>query len=444
MRRRLDIAASLVATPELMFLDEPTTGLDPRSRNQVWAIIRALVGAGTTVLLCTQYLDEADQLADGIAVIDQGKVIAEGTPPSSRLRSARRPPHPPARSRAAAARRAGRRQSLACEVHLEPDPAALSAPCASADQAAEVVGELSRAGDLGRELLPRPAEPRRGFPRPDRAHGQGPEGHGETTTEEQDQTSRSSAPPSERFASDEHPETQAPQALALQEPELARLLATSRPPGASALSATLTFGWRGMLKVKHVPEQLIDVTITPVMFAPALHLPVRRRDRRVDRRLPRLRPPGVLVIAVLFTTVYSGVAINTDLTKGVVDRFRSLPIWPSPRSSGPARRQRPLPGRRHRDHRPRPDPRLPARQRRSGSARLGRRSSCSSRSGFPGCSRPWACHAIPERDDERRLHEHLPAHLPQQRLRRAGHPAGGLEAFVNANPISIWSAPAAA
>ena len=63
-----------------MFLDEPTTGLDPRSRNQVWDIIRALVAEGTTILLCTQYLDEADQLADGIAVIDHGKVIAEGTP----------------------------------------------------------------------------------------------------------------------------------------------------------------------------------------------------------------------------------------------------------------------------------------------------------------------------------------------------------------------------
>ena len=80
MRRRLDVAASLVVTPELMFLDEPTTGLDPRSRNQVWDIIRALVDQGTTILLCTQYLDEADQLAEGIAVIDRGKVIAEGTP----------------------------------------------------------------------------------------------------------------------------------------------------------------------------------------------------------------------------------------------------------------------------------------------------------------------------------------------------------------------------
>ena len=80
MRRRLDIAGSLIVTPELMFLDEPTTGIDPRSRNQVWDIIRTLVASGTTVLLTTQYLEEADQLADRLAVIDHGKVIAEGTP----------------------------------------------------------------------------------------------------------------------------------------------------------------------------------------------------------------------------------------------------------------------------------------------------------------------------------------------------------------------------
>ncbi|GAB1824129.1 ATP-binding cassette domain-containing protein [Herbidospora sp. RD11066] len=80
MRRRLDIAATLLNTPRLMFLDEPTTGLDPRSRNQVWDIIRAVVSYGTTVLLTTQYLDEADQLASRIGVIDHGKLIAEGTP----------------------------------------------------------------------------------------------------------------------------------------------------------------------------------------------------------------------------------------------------------------------------------------------------------------------------------------------------------------------------
>ena len=79
MRRRIDIAASMLRTPDLLFLDEPTTGLDPRSRGQVWDIIRTLVAGGTTVLLTTQYLEEADQLADRIAVIDHGRVIAEGT-----------------------------------------------------------------------------------------------------------------------------------------------------------------------------------------------------------------------------------------------------------------------------------------------------------------------------------------------------------------------------
>ncbi|WP_116081158.1 ATP-binding cassette domain-containing protein [Agromyces sp. PvR057] len=79
MRRRLDLAASLIAQPPLIFLDEPTTGLDPRTRIQMWETIRRLVSSGSTVLLTTQYLDEADQLADRIAVIDRGRVVAEGT-----------------------------------------------------------------------------------------------------------------------------------------------------------------------------------------------------------------------------------------------------------------------------------------------------------------------------------------------------------------------------
>jgi len=80
MRRRLDLAASLVGRPRVLYLDEPTTGLDPHSRNEVWAMIRRLVADGTTVLLTTQYLDEADQLAHDIVVVDQGRVIATGTP----------------------------------------------------------------------------------------------------------------------------------------------------------------------------------------------------------------------------------------------------------------------------------------------------------------------------------------------------------------------------
>src|ERR1700733_9480000 len=80
MRRRLDLAAALVARPTVLFLDEPTTGLDPQSRNDLWEVIESLVGGGTTVLLTTQYLEEADRLATDLVVIDHGRVIAEGTP----------------------------------------------------------------------------------------------------------------------------------------------------------------------------------------------------------------------------------------------------------------------------------------------------------------------------------------------------------------------------
>ncbi|MFE9836427.1 ATP-binding cassette domain-containing protein [Streptomyces sp. NPDC005551] len=79
MRRRLDLAASLITEPEVLFLDEPTTGLDPRGRAEVWAAVRSLVGGGTTVLLTTQYLEEADQLADRVSVVDRGRVVADGT-----------------------------------------------------------------------------------------------------------------------------------------------------------------------------------------------------------------------------------------------------------------------------------------------------------------------------------------------------------------------------
>jgi len=146
MRRRLDLAASIVVTPQLMFLDEPTTGLDPRSRNQVWSIIRALVAEGTTILLCTQYLEEADQLADGIAVIDQGTVIAEGTPGqlkasvgSGALRVRLLDP----------AQRPDAQQLLDRQLGnttLDADPAALSASCSDADRAAAAIAGLARSG----------------------------------------------------------------------------------------------------------------------------------------------------------------------------------------------------------------------------------------------------------------------------------------------------------
>ncbi|WP_448608894.1 ABC transporter permease [Geodermatophilus sp. URMC 60] len=109
------------------------------------------------------------------------------------------------------------------------------------------------------------------------------------------------------------------------------IASTARPPRPGPLSTALTFGWRGMLKIKHVPEQLMDVTITPVLFVLMFTYLFGGALAGSTSAYLQYVLPGILVMSVVFTTVYSGVALNTDLTKGVVDRFRSLPIWrPAP------------------------------------------------------------------------------------------------------------------
>jgi len=111
----------------------------------------------------------------------------------------------------------------------------------------------------------------------------------------------------------------------------AALAPSARPPRPSAVAATLAFGWRGLLKVKHVPEQLLDVTVTPVLFLLMFTYLFGGAVAGSTQEYLQYLLPGVLVQSVLFTCVYSGVALNTDVTKGVVDRFRSLPIWrPAP------------------------------------------------------------------------------------------------------------------
>ncbi len=147
MRRRLDIAASIVVTPALLFLDEPTTGLDPRSRNQVWEIVRVLVGEGTTVLLTTQHLEEADQLAGRIAIIDRGRVIAEGT--SNELKQQVGTGSLHVRLRDEAQRPDAERvlaDALGTAMVTGGDPTVLTARTADPDRVAHALSALSHAG----------------------------------------------------------------------------------------------------------------------------------------------------------------------------------------------------------------------------------------------------------------------------------------------------------
>jgi ABC-2 type transport system ATP-binding protein len=147
MRRRLDLAASLITRPPLIFLDEPTTGLDPRTRGQMWDTIRGLVTDGCTVLLTTQYLDEADQLAGRIAVIDRGRKVAEGTPDelkSSVGNSTLQLQLAPGADQELA--RQIVRRAVGTDPILTPESGRLNVPLASADGAADVLIGLRQAG----------------------------------------------------------------------------------------------------------------------------------------------------------------------------------------------------------------------------------------------------------------------------------------------------------
>jgi ABC-2 type transport system ATP-binding protein len=147
MRRRLDIAASLLLTPELLFLDEPTTGLDPRSRNQVWDIVRAIAAEGTTVLLTTQYLEEADRLADRLAVIDHGRLIAEGTSRELKASVGGRTVHvrvaDPARCEHASALL---QKALGHDVHAGAEPGTLAVQVSRDDLVPQALAALAAQG----------------------------------------------------------------------------------------------------------------------------------------------------------------------------------------------------------------------------------------------------------------------------------------------------------
>jgi ABC-2 type transport system ATP-binding protein len=140
MRRRLDLAVSLVAAPPVLFLDEPTTGLDPRSRVELWDVLRELVNGGTTLLLTTQYLEEADHLADQIVVIDRGSVIASGTPSQLKQEAGRASVVMTVKSAADLSRAEHLLRANSTEVHVEQSSRRLTAQ-------ADGLGDMTRIAD---------------------------------------------------------------------------------------------------------------------------------------------------------------------------------------------------------------------------------------------------------------------------------------------------------
>ncbi|MGI8448087.1 MAG: ATP-binding cassette domain-containing protein [Streptosporangiaceae bacterium] len=317
MRRRLDLAASVIVRADLLFLDEPTTGLDPVSRAQVWEIIRSIVAGGATVLLTTQYMDEADALADRIAVIDHGTVIAEGTTGalkasvgSGTLRIRLADPA----QRPDAGRLLTRFLDVAVQAGADPAaltarvPAGLSARPAS-ERVAAAVTELARMGIAVGEFA-----------------------FGQPSLDEVFLALTGHSGAGQR----EHPGdglmTPATPGPAISTQTLRPMLPSGpRPRPPSALSASAAFGWRALLKIKHVPEQLFDVIAIPVVFTLMFTYLFGGALAGSASRYLQFILPGTLVMAVVLVTMYAGVGLNADASKGVSDRFRSLPIWrPAP------------------------------------------------------------------------------------------------------------------
>ena len=311
MRRRLDLAVSLITRPPLIFLDEPTTGLDPRTRGQMWTTIRSLVADGCTVLLTTQYLDEADQLADRIAVIDRGVKVAEGTPDqlkssigSSTLHLRIADPaylqeaadHPgPGAARRARAHPRGRRHQRA--------PQRRRPGCRGVDRAA--------AGRDQRRLRQRrQAHPRRGVPGPDRTRHQ--RGRGSLRPHRRQPGTRGRAMTTlstfEGFVADPAAEV------------------THRVSPADTVSQTMTMAWRATKKMRRNPEQFFDVVFQPLLFtAMFAYIFGGAVSGSVQDYLPLLIP-GILAQTTLTACIATGIQLREDMDKGVFDRFKSLPI----------------------------------------------------------------------------------------------------------------------
>jgi ABC transporter DrrB family efflux protein len=309
MRRRLDLASSLVTEPRIMFLDEPTTGLDPRSRNAIWGIVRELVRDGTTVLLTTQYLEEADELADRIAVIDHGRVIAEGT--GNELKD-RVGGHLLEVELVNAGDREKACVALAAVGCRDPEPAerrdrlTLPAPSSDGLELVEDAAAALRKADIGVSDL--------GLRRP---------------TLDDVFLQLTGAPPSENggppaaaaapaIAPTAHPRHLLPR---LRRPSLRRLR--------DATNDALIVTGRNLRHFVRQPQLLIFSTIQPVMF---VLLFAYVFGGAVKGSLPPgvdyidFLLPGIFVQSVSFRATQTAIGLSQDLERGVIDRFRSMPV----------------------------------------------------------------------------------------------------------------------
>jgi ABC transporter DrrB family efflux protein len=314
MRRRLDIASSLLTRPRVLFLDEPTTGLDPRSRNEIWAIVRELRREGTTLLLTTQYLEEADQLADRIAVIDHGKVIAEGT--GNELKD--RVGGQILEVELASVGQRDRAQAVLAGVGCgepqpdeRPDRLTLPAPRNGLQLVEEAAAELRRA-QIGVTDI--------GLRRP---------------TMDDVFLQLTGAPPSEdgsrpspRTRRRPRPQQPAPNVAAPRRPVL-RLQRLSPRAVRSAITDTAVVTGRNLLHFIRQPDLLTFSTIQPVLF---VLLFVYVFGGAVGRSLPHgvayvdFLLPGIFAQSVTFGASQTAVGLSEDLQRGVVDRFRSMPM----------------------------------------------------------------------------------------------------------------------
>jgi ABC-2 type transport system ATP-binding protein len=322
MRRRLDLASSLLTRPRVLFLDEPTTGLDPRSRNEIWSIVRELVRGGTTLLLTTQYLEEADQLADQIAVIDHGRVIAQGTGSELKDRVGGQILEV---ELASAAERDTARAALTGIGCGEPEPGerlaqlTLPAPRDGLEMIEDAASALRKAGIAVSDL---------GLRRP---------------TLDDVFLQLTGAPPSENGAEAGVPTTNGrpnPPSLGVTAPlpRPAPRPAVSPPSRWRRLSPRELRGditdarvvsVRNLRHFVRQPDLLIFSTIQPIMFVllftyvfgGAISHSLPPGVSYIDYLLP-----GILVQSVTFRASMTAIGLSDDLKLGVIDRFRSMPM----------------------------------------------------------------------------------------------------------------------